>query len=104
MNRYEQLTSKTINELALWIDINSQHDDSPWMTWFNETYCDKCNPEIVYAEDSLSKLGFQLLYKNNTECSYCEVYQECRFFNGKNPSTLEIIEMWLKEDVEENIL
>ena len=105
MNRYEQLNSKplSLKELALWIDINGHHDESPWLTWFNEKYCDKCEPEIVNAENCLEKLGFELLYKNSTECSYCEVYKECRFFNGKNPSTLEIIEMWLKEEVEEDV-
>ena len=39
---------------------------------------------------------------SSTECSYCEVYKECRFFKGKNPSTLEIIEMWLNEEVSED--
>ena len=101
MNRYKQLSSKSLKELALWIDINSQHDDSPWMNWFSKKYCDRCESEVVSREDSLSKLGFNLLYKSSTECSYCEVYNECRFFRGKNPSTLEIIEMWLKEEVEE---
>ena len=101
MNRYEQLKSKSLKELALWIDTYCQHDDSPWMKWFSEKYCDKCESEIVSAEDSLTKLGFNLLYVSHTECSYCELYKECRFFEGKNPNTLDIIEMWLREEVEE---
>ena len=101
MNRYEQFKSKSLKELALWIDINGQHDDSAWMNWFSNKYCDKCESEIVSREDSLEKLGFELMYVNSTQCSYCEVYKECRFFKGKNLSTLEIVEMWLKEEVEE---
>jgi hypothetical protein len=102
MTRYKQLTSKPIEELAKWIDDHGQHDDSPWMTWFYKKYCSKCESEIVKREDSMSKLGFELLFRNETECSYCEVYDECRFFpNKKNPGTQEIIEMWLKEAVDE---
>lgn len=100
MNNYELLTSKDIKQFAQWLDANVQHDDSPWMTWFDKKYCSKCEPEIVKREDSMSKLGFELLFVNQTECSYCEVYNECRFFpNKENPSTQEIIEMWLKENI-----
>lgn len=100
--RYTKFKSMSIEELAKWIDDHGQHDDSPWMTWFDNKYCSRCESEIVKREDSMSKLGFELLFRNETECSYCEVYDECRFFqNKKNPGTQEIIEMWLKEAVDE---
>ena len=100
----QECTSTQEDGRHLWIDINGQHDDSAWMNWFSNKYCDKCENEIVSREDSLEKLGFELMYVSSTECSYCEVYKECRFFKGKNPSTLEIIEMWLNEEVEEEIV
>lgn len=101
MNHYKQLTSLSLEELAKWLDNNVQHDDSPWMAWFNKKYCSKCEPEIVKKEDSMSKLDFELLFnEKEIECSYCEVYNKCRFFpNKENLSTVEIIELWLKEEV-----
>lgn len=100
MNHFKQLTSLSLEELAKWINNNVQHEGSPWMTWFDKKYCSKCEPEIVKKEDFMSKLGFEFLYKKEIECSYCEVYNKCRFFpNKKNPSTVEIIELWLKEEV-----
>ena len=98
MTNYEWLTTLSIEQLAQWLAANGQYNDSPWMTWFDNKYCSKCESEIVKREDCMSKLGFEPLFSSETECSYCEVYNECRFFpNKKNPDILEIIEMWLKE-------
>lgn len=101
MTIYDKFTTSSLESLADWIDNFGQHDDSPWINWFNRTYCEKCESEIVTVEESQAKLGFQLLYVNNTECSYCEVYKECRFFpNQPSPNTKEIIKMWLQQEVE----
>ena len=67
-----------------------------------ETYCQKCESEIVTRDESESKLGFQLLFIDKTECSYCEVYKECRFFpNRPTPDIEETIKMWLDQEIEE---
>lgn len=89
-----------IKEFAKWLDSNGQHDNSPWIMWFDSQYCSKCEPEIVKREDSMSKLGFKLLFKNETECSYCEIHKKCRYFPDMEeiPSNTDIIEMWLKEE------
>ena len=44
--------------------------------------------------------GFKLLFKNETECSYCEIHKKCRYFPDMEeiPSNTDIIEMWLKEE------
>ena len=101
MTRYEQLTSLPIEQLAQWIDSHGQFDGSPWMDWFDKNYCSKCESIYVTKADSKEKLGFELLYNINTTCAYCEVNKECRFFpRREQPSLVEIIEMWLKEPVE----
>lgn len=103
MTEYDKFTKSTKEALAKWIADFGKHDDSPWMNWFDKTYCQKCESEIVTKDESEAKLGFQFLYLNKTECSYCEVYKECRFFPNKpTPEIEEIIKMWLDQEVEEN--
>ena len=101
MTIYDKFTTSTKEALAKWITEFANHDDSPWMNWFNKKYCQKCKSEIVTREDSLDKLGFELIFVNSVECSYCEVYNECRYFPNKpNPTIEEIIKMWLDQEVE----
>jgi hypothetical protein len=100
MTRYDQVTSKSLEELAEWLDVNGQHDDSPWIKWFDDKYCSNCESEVVTSDESEEKLGFALWYKTKVDCAYCEVYNECRFFpNRRALSNKEIIELWLKEEV-----
>ena len=47
MTNYEKLTKMTIKQLANWLDKYGKFDCSPWMTWFDINYCQKCDPEIV---------------------------------------------------------
>ena len=102
MTIYDKFTTSTKESLAKWITDFGNHDDSPWMNWFDKTYCQKCEPEVVTREDSEAKLGFLLRYVDKTECSYCEVYKECIFFPNKlTPDIKEIINMWLGQEVEE---
>jgi hypothetical protein len=91
----------SIEELAKRIDENAQHDNSPWMTWFDKNYCSKCESVVIPKEETLEKLGFELWHGDSTECSYCEVNSKCRYFPDmeESPNTKEIIEMWLKEEV-----
>ena len=102
MRIFDKFTTSTPEALAKWIADFGNHDDSPWTDWFNRTYCQKCESEIVTRDESEAKLGFQLLFVDKTECSYCEVYKECRFFpNRPNPDMKEIIQMWLEQEIED---
>lgn len=95
---YSRITSMSIEALAEWINAFGYHDNSPWIKWFDQKYCSKCESEIIKKEECNSKLGFEPWYNSEVECSYCEVHDECRFFPGKeNPSITEIVKMWLKE-------
>lgn len=103
MTIYDKFTTSSLESLAEWIADFGNHDDSPWMDWFDKTYCQKCESEIITREESEAKLGFLLMYASKTECSYCEVYRECRFFpNRPSPDMKEIVKMWLEQEVEDN--
>lgn len=99
MNNYKQLTSKSLEELARWLDINGKFDDSPWEKWFNEKYCSNCASVICTCVDAKEKLGIKPFYKRSIECAYCELENKCKFFPDMEeiPDNRDIIEMWLKE-------
>ena len=100
---YEQFSLMSVHQLAKWLDENGKFDNSPWCTWFNNTYCSKCDVVKISKEESKEKLGFELFdFIDSTECTYCELTKECRFFPGREtPCNKDIIEMWLKERIED---
>lgn len=102
MTRYDKFITSSIDSLVEWISEYGQFDNSPWITWFDNKYCKNCESVKISREDSLEKLGFELLYVNDTECSYCEVNKKCRYFPDmkESPSNTEIIKMWLESEVE----
>ena len=69
MTNFEQIQSASLNELALWIHKHGQFDGSPWVTWFDDNYCSKCEAIECKYEDAEEKLGFKPFYKNSIECS-----------------------------------
>ena len=101
MTNFEQHQSMTLDELALWLHKHGQFDCSPWMKWFNDNYCDKCEAIECKYEDAEEKLGFKPFYKNSIECAYCEWNKKCRFFPDMLdiPDNLDIIKMWLSQEV-----
>lgn len=103
MTNYENFILMSIEQLAQWINTNGQFDGSPWMKWFDENYCSKCESVTIKKADAKDVLGFELMFCNETTCSYCEVHKKCKFFPEFNeaPNLVEIIEMWLKEKIDE---
>jgi hypothetical protein len=101
MTNHESLLYKTTREFAEWLDANGQFDGSPWMSWFDENYCSKCESIKIKKENSKAVLGFELMFADETTCSYCELYKKCKYFQDKDetPTNVDIIEMWLKEPV-----
>lgn len=96
MNNFEKLKSMTVSELADWLDKYGQFDGSPWMDWFNENYCNKCE-SIKCKVDG--KDAFWPGY--TTDCAYCELEKKCKYFPVLKdvPDNKTIIEMWLNEEV-----
>jgi hypothetical protein len=92
-----------IDEFVEWLDKNCMFDNSPWMNLFNEKYCSKCESIKCKYADAEEKLGFSpFSYSGEVECSYCEVYNKCRFFENLEdiPDNKEMIKMWLEEEAE----
>lgn len=96
MNNFEKIKSMDIDELMIYLDANVPQDDAVWWKWFDKTYCDKCESEIIYVDD---------MYGPNTKhkCAYCEVHNECRFFPGCSfvVDNKDAIKLWLEAEVEE---
>lgn len=101
MTHYSQITSLSIEGLAEWLDEHGQFDGSPWLTWFDKTYCSNCPSLTLSGEEAKVQLGFERPFCIESTCAYCEIHKECKFFPGKEtPNNKEIIAMWLKEKAE----
>jgi len=102
MNNFENLKSMSVEELAEWLDKNGIFDNSPWMNWFAQQYCERCESiECKYAE-AKEKLGIEPFFMDGTiECAYCEIYGNCQFFQDREdvPSNRDTIRMWLESEV-----
>lgn len=96
MTNKDKLSKMSLEELAEWLDKYGDFDCSPWMTWFDTNYCQKCDPEIVAVPTFIN---------SEAECSYCELNHKCRFFPEikEEPSNFDIIKMWLALESEEHI-
>ena len=90
MNRYDEFVRMNIDQLAEWLDKYADFDGSPWMKWFDESYCLKCGAIMCSYPGSTHMFPV----------SYCELEHHCRFFPDKpEPLTnLEIIRMWLEQE------
>jgi hypothetical protein len=101
MTNFEHHQSLSLDELALWFHKHGQFDGSPWMTWFNDNYCSKCESVKCKYIDAEHKLGIKPFYKHDIECAYCELEKQCKFFPDMDdiPDNLDIIKMWLSQEV-----
>lgn len=92
MTRFEEFKNMNIDEFAEWLDKYCAFDESPWIKWFDELYCKKCEPIMCHYEDS----------KNEFPCSYCELEDKCKFFPDLDeaPDNKMIIKMWLELEVD----
>lgn len=93
MKNYDYIVKLSIDELAEWIDKYGEFDDFPWLIWFDKKYCNNCDAETIYIP----------AFDKETECSYCELHNNCKYFSKKDdvPNTLDIIKLWLKEEIED---
>lgn len=92
MTVFENVKSKNIDEFVDWLDKVGMHDGSPWMKFFDDNYCKKCEPEVADDPDA----GWQL-------CNmYCELHDKCKYFKDIDnvPSIKQIIKMWLESEYE----
>lgn len=91
MTEFDKIKNMNLEELAEWLDVVcSFSDDSPWMKWFSEKFCDNCPPVQTFVP-----------YLNKeAECSYCELNGNCKFFPDllDTPENKQIIKMWLESE------
>ena len=87
MRIYDTLTSKDIDGLAEWLDKYGMFDQSPWLTWWDNNYCKKCDGVEYKGQD----------------WAWCELNGKCKFFQDLKdiPDNKQIIKMWLELEVED---
>lgn len=90
MKNVDKIKSKSINDFAKWLDKYCSFEDSPWVKWWNDKYCNKCPSEIGKIEGSDREIEF----------SWCELHNKCRFFPdmNENVSSEQILKMWLESE------
>lgn len=103
MTRFEKFQKMNLTELAQELNSLTETDCAPWDEEFDKKYCKNC-PSIECEYECAQK--WSRFYSDNRtitiKCSYCELHDKCKFFPDKNsiPTDAEVIEMWLKEEVE----
>lgn len=101
MNNFEKIKNMSLEDLTNWIDEHGMYDNTPWMNWWNDNYCDRCESIIVKAEDAEVKLNIKPFCDEEYECAYCEVHDHCKFFPDRaSPDVKEIITMWLEAEAD----
>lgn len=89
MTVYENLLSKSIDELADLIDKYISDDNEPCISWWDENYCNKCESVIR-------------LYNNREEeFAWCEINNKCKFFPEMDcvPDYKQMIKLWLESEI-----
>lgn len=94
VTNFELIKNMDIDEFTEWLDeLDNVFEEAPWMKWWNDTYCAKCESEKAY----FSYIGKEI------ECAWCELYAKCRFFPEYigSPNTTEIIKLWLESEIKD---
>lgn len=93
MTKFEKIKSMNIDEFAEYLNKYWIHDNDPCIKWWNNNYCNNCEPELSE--------GFELGRKQ--EFAWCELHSKCKFFEDMNriPSCMQTIKMWLESEVDE---
>lgn len=87
------------DEFAEW--LNEHVIEGPWMDWWDEQYCNKCEPVECSYVDCEKQLGITPIHKRTIQCAWCELEHKCKYFPDKEdvPSNIDIINMWLKSKI-----
>lgn len=90
MKAIDTIKSFTIDEMVDFLDEYSIHDLTPWFIWWDKNYCNKCMEEIK----------FNPYYERNSEYTYCELNNNCRYFQDLNevPDSKQVLRMWLETE------
>ena len=96
MNNFEKLKSLDIDVFAKWLECNGRWDDSPWDRWFNQKYCQQCEPVMQTIDSFLGE-------SRECEFAWCEINKTCRFCpdDEKGPTAKDVVRLWLEAEAEE---
>ena len=93
ITQFEKFKSMDVEELSEWIDEHGQFDLSPWMEWWNDKYCSRCESIMCHYENS----------EREFPVAWCELHDDrCKFFPEMDeaPNSKEIIKLWLENEIE----
>lgn len=94
-SNFSYIKDMSIDELTDWLDKYGQFDGSPWMDWFNNNYCSKCEPIKCKVDEK------DAFWPGHTmDCAYCELEKKCKHFPQLDnmPDNKDIIKMWLMQE------
>lgn len=92
MTIFEKIGTMDINEMAAWLDDLSIYDNTPWCSWFEDTYCKDC--ETLWKKVAGEERWIP--------CGWCELNDRCKFFIEIDdiPGSEDIVKMWLEKEYE----
>lgn len=92
MKVFDSIKNKNIDEFVNWIDEHFEFDGAPHWRWWDDNYCNRCEP---IESESTNIFGYEI-----GECAYCELNGNCRFFKDMDeiPNNKQIIKMWLESE------
>ena len=90
MTNFEKIKLMSKDALADWLDKLSEYsDEAPWLTWFTEEYCDKCDPIKGTYKGSDRTHDF----------AYCELHDNCKYFPNEDMSIpTNLIKKWFEQE------
>ena len=93
MTVFEKIKAMDIDEFAQWFDKHCANDTDQCIDWWNKTYCENCEPEIVKCINPDT-------YITDMECAWCELHDKCKFFQNIDgmPDSLQITKLWLESE------
>lgn len=91
MTIFDSIKNKNIDELVEWIDEHCNFDEALHWKWWDENYCNKCEPIIA----GTNILGYPQKH------AYCELNGNCKFFKDTKgiPDSKQVIKMWLESEL-----
>ena len=91
MTNFDKLKNMSVDDFANWLNNHGHFEGSPWMGWFDDNYCRKCETVMCRCEGG----------KREIPMAWCELNDyRCKFFPAeKTMDNLEIIKVWLKSEI-----
>lgn len=87
MTQFGKIKHKKLIELAKWLDSLGGVDNTPWIKWFDETYCKKCTMYKGVPEGCTHEITFAPCECGENPCGYADL------------KAWELVALWLQSKV-----